>query len=270
MTPLAASKVGGICCAIALLALPGCRTPKPQLVPTQGTYPCPVMVTITDSRSNAKIFYTTDGSLPTSTSAAYSAPFSISSSDSVRTIAIAPHQQPSPATNVQYSCAMTRAEFATILQKQYSLPAPAEPVNFPDVPTTDPAYAAIQSTAQLINLQILCPTCYIRPEFYPNAPIFDDASTLGLVRVLVTSGKAQLLSASDSAAVLARVPDGPLLPPVAKQYFATAIKSGILTLKSGEPIHPSRVQSRENVVATLGAIQKRFNLPPPGVIGVPQ
>jgi hypothetical protein len=270
MASLAASKIGRICCTIALLALPGCRTPKPQLVPTQGTYPCPTMVTIRDSRPNAKIFYTTDGSMPTSGSTLYSAPFSIATSDTVRAIAIAPGQQPSLPTSVEYSCAVTRADFATLLQKQYSLPAPAKPVSLPDVPATDPAYAAIQSIAQLINLQILCPTCHIRPEFYPKAPIYDDASTIALVRVLVANGKVQLLSASDSAAVLAQVPDGALLPPVAKQYFATAIKSGVLTLKSGERIRPARLQTHGDVIATLNTIQKRFNLPPIVGIGVPQ
>jgi hypothetical protein len=50
---------------------------SPVFNPVQGTYTAPLSVTITDSTSGATIYYTTDGSTPTTSSAVYSGPVSL-------------------------------------------------------------------------------------------------------------------------------------------------------------------------------------------------
>src|ERR1700674_3815614 len=77
---------------IGLLAfnLTSCITPQPRVAPPAGIYQCPQIVTLTDARANAAIYYTTDGRAPTTASSRYTAPFPISVTDQVRAIALAP------------------------------------------------------------------------------------------------------------------------------------------------------------------------------------
>ncbi len=255
---------------ILFAILPACVTPRPVLAPTPGIYQCPVVVSISDSRSNAKIFYTTDGSTPTAASTPYAGPFPVAATDTVRAIAVAPNTKPSHAVHVEYTCALTRGNFAAFLQKQYNLSPPSQPLNFPDVPSSRPDYAAIQASAVFMNAQLLCPTCYLRPQFYPDEPIYRDISTLALLRILIANGKVQLLSAPDSAAVLAQVPDSKNLPLVSRPYFATAIKIGLLPLREGSPIRPSPLQTSHDTTATFDFVEKKFNLPPGAIPGAPQ
>ncbi len=62
---------------------------SPVITPTAGTYSAAQTVTITDSTPGAAIYYTTDGSQPTTSSATYSSSFVISSTTTVKALAIA-------------------------------------------------------------------------------------------------------------------------------------------------------------------------------------
>ncbi len=62
----------------------------PAIMPNGGTFTTSYpSVTITDSTQSASIFYTVDGSMPTSSSSAYSAPFILNTSATVKAIATA-------------------------------------------------------------------------------------------------------------------------------------------------------------------------------------
>ncbi|HXP07031.1 MAG TPA: chitobiase/beta-hexosaminidase C-terminal domain-containing protein, partial [Acidobacteriaceae bacterium] len=63
------------------------QTPTPQFSPAAGSYTTAQSVTISDTTSGATIYYTTDGSTPTTASAKYTAPISVSSSTVIRAIA---------------------------------------------------------------------------------------------------------------------------------------------------------------------------------------
>ena len=65
------------------------RTATPTIAPTAGTYTGPQTVTITDTTGGATIYYTTNGTVPTTSSAVYSAPFTVSASETVKAIAAA-------------------------------------------------------------------------------------------------------------------------------------------------------------------------------------
>jgi hypothetical protein len=246
---------------VLLTMLSGCMTPKPKVVPVAGLYGCPLTVTITDRRPNAQIFYTIDGSNPTQTSTKYSGPFLVGQANTVKAIAIVPGAKVSDPADVAYACALTRAKFATLLQKQYKLSAPTRPLNFPDVSPNDPSYAAIQAAASYLNSQVLCSTCYLRPQFFPDEPIYRLDSSLALTRVLLANGKVQLLSDADSATVLSRVPDAASLPAFSKPYFATAIRAGVLQLGAGNKIQRDRLQTQDEMAVIFGLIQKQYNLP---------
>src|SRR5262249_56182399 len=61
----------------------------PTFSPAAGTYPAAQSVTISDSTSGATIYYTIDGSTPTTSSTRYTAPVSISSTTTLKAIATA-------------------------------------------------------------------------------------------------------------------------------------------------------------------------------------
>src|SRR3954453_8726279 len=62
--------------------------PAPTATPRGGTYRSTQSVTLSDSESGVTIRYTADGSTPTTSSTAYSSPISVSSSRTIKAIAV--------------------------------------------------------------------------------------------------------------------------------------------------------------------------------------
>ena len=66
------------------------QTPPITFAPVAGTYPTAQTVTLTDADTNAKIYYTTDGSAPSSSSTLYTGPIQVSASETINAVAIDP------------------------------------------------------------------------------------------------------------------------------------------------------------------------------------
>jgi len=75
----------------------------PTFSPAGGTYSAAQTVTISSATAGAVIRYTTDGSTPTSSSAVYSTPFSISSTQTVKAIATKSGYADSPVASASYT-----------------------------------------------------------------------------------------------------------------------------------------------------------------------
>jgi len=84
---------------LLLLATTGCGgygkgmgttpTPVPSIAPASGMYQTPLSITISDSLSNAVIYVTTDGSMPSLSSPVYQGPIMLTQAGTVQVRAIA-------------------------------------------------------------------------------------------------------------------------------------------------------------------------------------
>ena len=87
------------------LNLPLAQTPVIS-VPT-GTYTSIQTVKITDATLGAKIYYTTDGSTPTASSTQYKSPLTVSTTQTLNAVAIAPGYAPSVVATAIYTMNLT-------------------------------------------------------------------------------------------------------------------------------------------------------------------
>jgi hypothetical protein len=85
----AASGYANSATANSVITISESAAATPVISPATGTYTAAQTVTITDGTSGASIYYTTDGSQPTTASAKYSSPFAVSSTTTVNAIATA-------------------------------------------------------------------------------------------------------------------------------------------------------------------------------------
>jgi hypothetical protein len=81
--------------------LPAAATPA--FSPAAGVYSTAQTVTISDATSGATIYYTTNGTTPTAGSSVYSAPLSVSSTETIEAIATASGHSPSAAASATYT-----------------------------------------------------------------------------------------------------------------------------------------------------------------------
>jgi len=75
------------------------QVPAPAFSPAAGTFSSPVQVTVSDAYRGAAIYYTTDGTTPTTSSSQYVSPVSIGSTATLRAFATASGAPNSPVTS---------------------------------------------------------------------------------------------------------------------------------------------------------------------------
>ena len=76
--------------------------PAPVLSLPSGSYSSPQSLTITDLLTGATIYYTPDGTTPTASSAKYTGPITVSSTETIEAIAVATGYSPSAVTTAAY------------------------------------------------------------------------------------------------------------------------------------------------------------------------
>ena len=78
-------------------------TATPAFSPAAGTYSATQSVTISDTTSGAKIYYTTNGTAPTTSSTVYTGPISVSASETLEAIAVGSGQSASAVATAAYT-----------------------------------------------------------------------------------------------------------------------------------------------------------------------
>ena len=82
---------------------PSSSTQRPSSSTAAGTYATAKTITITDATSGATIYYTLNGSIPTTASTKYTAVFKIAATTTVKALALAPGHSNSPVATSTYT-----------------------------------------------------------------------------------------------------------------------------------------------------------------------
>lgn len=77
----------------------------PSVNPAPGTYSSPQTITLSDTTAGAVIYYTTNGAAPTTSSATYTAPLTISATTTIQALAAANGYANSPVTSATFTLA---------------------------------------------------------------------------------------------------------------------------------------------------------------------
>jgi len=76
--------------------------PAPAFSPAAGTYTAPQAVTISDATAGTAIYYTTNGTTPTTSSSVYKRPLTVSVNETLEAIAVEAGYSNSPAAKAVY------------------------------------------------------------------------------------------------------------------------------------------------------------------------
>ncbi len=78
------------------------QTPAVTFAPPAGTFTSTQQITLSDSAAGSTIYYTTDGSTPSSSSSQYASPLSVTQNETINAIAVAPSMTTSTVASAAY------------------------------------------------------------------------------------------------------------------------------------------------------------------------
>jgi pimeloyl-ACP methyl ester carboxylesterase len=105
--------------------IPSQATQAPTIIPASGTYASTQTITISDISPGAVIYYTSNGTTPTTSSPKYTGAISVSSTESIQAIAIAPGYTPSTATSATFTITQSEPGVARLTNDGASNDYPA-------------------------------------------------------------------------------------------------------------------------------------------------
>jgi hypothetical protein len=200
-----AVKSGFVNSAVASAAYTiGATAATPTFSPVAGAYTTSQSVTISDATTGAAIYYTTNGTTPTTSSAVYSAPITVASSETLEAIAVKTGYFNSPAATAAYVIG------ATLPAPTFS-PAPgpytsSQTLTLSDATAGTTIYYTTNGTAPTTSSTVY------------SGPI-SVASTETVKAIAVESGYTTSVAASGAYTIGAPAPT-PTFSPVAGTYTA--------------------------------------------------
>lgn len=225
------------------IALPAAA---PTFSPAPGTYPNAQTVTLADATSGAQIFYTTNGSAPTSSSTLYSGPISVGATETIQAVALASGGSLSPVASAAY--AITQSSTTPVINPGTGTYNSAQTVTISDdysnaviyyttngtTPTTSstkysgPVTVTANSTIEAIATVSGMPTSSTAAATYTfvaGTPAFSPAGGTYAASQKVT------ISSATSGAMIYYTTDG-TTPTSASSFY-----SAPLTVSSSETVH---------------------------------
>ena len=150
---------------------------------------------------------------------------------------------------------ITRSQFALLMERTFSLPAPAQPIAFHDVAQSSVAYSAIEAVAPYMDY-------YQNPgggyNFQPTQYVDRQDAAAVMVKILAASGKLQILSTSQAQSVLASVKDAANVAPALEADVATAIQAQLIKGYSNGNFYPQVILMRAQVAVLIFRLENQF------------
>jgi hypothetical protein len=204
------------------IELPSAATPTSS--PASGTYTSAQTVSISDATAGATIYYTTNGTTPTTTSTLYVRPITVASSETIEAIAIASGYSSSPVSSDVYTI---------------NLPAAA--------PVFTPAQGAYIST-QTVSISDPTPGSVIYYTTNGTAPTTASSVYSGSITVSATATLEAVATASGYAASPVSSAVYTITPPTAVPSFipAQGTYTSIQTVSMSDPTPGSVIRYTTN------------------------
>lgn len=140
--------------------------------------------------------------------------------------------------------AVTRAQFAALLQRVFGLPAPAQPVTFLDVPVGSWQYDCVQAVAPYM------PGVATR-LFAPDEPVQRETVAAVLANILSAEGRLTILDSQAADATLGVFVDAAGITSERRVLVATVVKAGIMSGLEGGRFEPLGTLTRAQAAVVL-------------------
>jgi hypothetical protein len=177
---------GGVTQTASITVLPQ-QVATPTLSPAGGTYNAVQSITISDATSGALIYYTTDGSTPTSSSTPYSAPISVSRTTTIKAIAIATGSASSPVATATY--VIQAADFTMSIAQSNAIVQPGQSVT--ETVTVAPPFGSYDGSVSLScsGLPSLALCSFTPPSVVPGSSTATSMVTISTTAPSSAMGK---------------------------------------------------------------------------------
>jgi hypothetical protein len=198
----------------------------PTISPASGTsFASSVSVSISDSTPSATIYYTTNGSVPSTSSSVYSGPITVSASTTVEAVAIANGYQASAVASASYTLSVAQMPAATPIISPASGTSFASSLNVSIVDSTPGAtvYYTTNGSTPTTSSSVY------------SGPIMITAATT--VKAIATASGYTQSAVGSTAYTLESAAAGPIISPGSGTSFATSLSVSISDSTPGATIY---------------------------------
>ena len=186
-------------------------TAAPTFSPAAGTYSSAQAVTISTATPSAKIYYTTNGSTPTTSSPVYAGPITVSATETLVAFAVVADN----SDNMLIDRSATSVSASSVSSAAYTITPPTA------APTFSPA-AGTYSSAQTVTISTATPSAKIYYTTNGSTPTTSSSVYAGPIAISATETLAAIALASGDSASTVNSAAYSIAPPTAAPITAAA------------------------------------------------